>query len=357
LALDYEIVDQKLGARVRIFGRLSVDTYMLLLVATVALAVVLPASGAFAAIVSHVSYGAVALLFFLYGAKLRTSVVIAGMTNWRLQLAVFATTYVAFPLVGFLLATFARTLISPELLTGLVYLTILPSTVQSSIAFTALAEGNVPAAICAASLSNLLGVLLTPLYAMLLLSATGVAVDGNAALLIVIQILVPFFVGQALHRLIGGWIDNHKIVTTVVDRGSILLIVYSAFSAGMAAGIWGRLEPLQLALIVVFDAALLAAAIFGLRLLGRLTGMPRADRVTLLFCGMQKSLASGVPIANVLFAGHAVSLIILPLMLYHQGQLFVSAALAPIFTRAARREGDEAAFAALAADPSAPRQA
>jgi sodium/bile acid cotransporter 7 len=208
--------------------------------------------------------------------------------------------------------------------------------VQSSIAFTAMAGGNVSAAVCAASLSNLLGVVLTPFYAMLLLSATGVVIDAQSVLLIVMQIVVPFGLGQVLHRRIGGWIERRKRLTTFVDRGSILLIVYSAFSAGMVAGVWSRLDPWQLAGVIGFDLVLLVAVIFGLRGLGRLMRLPEPDRLTLLFCGMQKSLATGVPIANVLFAGHAVSIIILPLMLYHQVQLFVSAGLAQHHARLAR---------------------
>lgn len=316
--------------------KLPIDTYMLLLIATVALASIFPVSGSAAKIVSQVSYAAVALLFFLYGAKLKTQAVWEGVSNWRLQVLVFLTTYALFPLLGFALVTALGDVLSDDLLTGILFLSILPSTVQSSIALTGLANGNVPAAICAASLSNMVGVIITPLLAALLLSASDIELDANSAISICIQLLLPFVAGQIMRPLIGGWIERHKGLTLLVDRGSILLIVYSAFSAGVVAGIWGQLDSLTLAILIGADLSLLLIAMLVITFTGRAVRLPDPDRVTFLFCGAQKSLASGVPIANILFAGHATSLIILPLMLYHQFQLFLSVAIAQRKAAAAR---------------------
>jgi sodium/bile acid cotransporter 7 len=318
--------------------KLPIDTYMLLLIATVALATLLPVSGQAAKIVSQVSYFAVALLFFLYGAKLKTQAVVAGITNWRLQLLIVATTYILFPMLGFGLAYVAEPWLEDDLLTGLLFLAILPSTVQSSIALTAMASGNVPAAICAASLSNMLGVVLTPLLAALLLSTDSLELNASSALWICVQLLLPFIAGQLVRPLIGSWIERHRLLTLVVDRGSILLIVYSAFSAGVVAGIWSRLGAEALTVLVAADLALLMIVMLVIRQTGRLAGLSRENAVTFLFCGAQKSLASGVPIANILFVGHATSLIILPLMLYHQFQLFLSVAIAQRMAAAQRRE-------------------
>jgi sodium/bile acid cotransporter 7 len=312
----------------RILSKLPIDTYMLLLIATVALAIVLPASGMAAVVVSKVSYAAVALLFFIYGAKLKTRAIIDGIANWRMQSLILCTTFILFPLVGLAVALLARHLMVEDLFIGLIYVTILPSTVQSSIAFTALAKGNVPGAICAASLSNLLGVVLTPLFAMALLSTTGFVLSVNSVIAIFVQIMLPFVAGQLVRPWIGSWIERNRLLTLVVDRGSILLIVYSAFSAGMVAGVWHQIEPSASLIVIGFDVALLALVVGFILVASRMARLPRPDAISFLFCGVQKSLASGLPMASILFAGQGTSMIVLPLMLYHQIQLFVSAFIA-----------------------------
>jgi len=313
--------------------RLGIDLYMVLLIGTVLLATVLPARGEAAAFVSSASYFAVVLLFFLYGAKLNTSAIVAGMTNWRVQLLVFGFTFVAFPLLGLGLSELVGQWVQPEIAIGLLYLAVLPSTVQSSIAFTSIAGGNVPAAVCAASLSNLLGVFITPALAAILLHTGGQTVDASAVVGIGVQILLPFIVGQLARPLVGRWVHKHKVITSVVDRGSILLIVYSAFSAGMVAGIWQQVDWQTLALMVLASTAMLAIIMTGTVLVGRVSGLAAEDRIVLLFCGSKKSLASGLPMANILFAGQAVSLIVLPLMVFHQLQLFVCALIAQKLAR------------------------
>ena len=314
-----------LSARLK---RIGLDSYLLMLIGTVVLATVLPVSGLGAVIVSQIAFYAVALLFFLYGAKLNTSAVVAGMANWRLQLLVFATTYVAFPIVGIVLAGLLSPWLEPNIVLGFLFLAVLPSTVQSSIAFTSMAQGNVPAAVCAASLSNLVGVLLTPALAALLFRTTGVGVNPNAVVSIAIQILLPFALGQIARPWVGDWIVRHKRVSLFVDRGSILLIVYSAFSAGVVAGIWQRVDPSTLVVMLLADMVLLAVVMVFGWFAGKSMGLPREDRMVMLFCGSTKSLASGIPIANILFVGQPISLIVLPLMLFHQIQLFVCAIIA-----------------------------
>ncbi|KFL31161.1 membrane protein [Devosia riboflavina] len=314
-----------LAQRLKRFG---LDYYLLLLLGTVVLATLWPASGAGADIVDQIAYFAVALLFFLYGAKLNTSAILAGVANWRLQGLVFGFTYVVFPLCGLTLAALLSQWIEEELAIGIVYLSILPSTVQSSIAFTSIARGNVPAAVCAASLSNILGVFLTPALVAILLHASGDGISLSSIVDIGLQILAPFIVGQLLRPLIGSFIGRHAVLTQIVDRGSILIIVYSAFSAGVVAGIWQEVGARSLTIIVLSDVVMLAFVMVGTVWAGRLVGLDRADRITLLFCGSKKSLASGLPMANILFAGQAVSMIILPLMLFHQIQLFVCAIIA-----------------------------
>jgi solute carrier family 10 (sodium/bile acid cotransporter), member 7 len=204
--------------------------------------------------------------------------------------------------------------------------------VQSSVAFTSIARGNVPAALCAATMSNLVGILLTPVLAGLLLSSgLGGGRGGISAHTvgdIVLQLLLPFAAGQALRPWIGGWVERNRGVLGMVDRGSILIVVYTAFSEGMVAGIWHSIDISMLLRLFVVNAALLAAVLTATTLTSRWLGFTRADEITIVFCGSKKSLASGLPMASVLLAGHSVGLLVLPLMLFHQIQLMACAALA-----------------------------
>lgn len=314
------------------------DRYTLALIATVILATLLPCRGSAAGIFDVVTNVAIALLFFLHGAKLSREAVIAGLTNWRLHLLVLACTFVLFPLLGVLTQSLAAGIVGAQLALGILFLCTLPSTVQSSIAFTSIAHGNVPAAVCAASASSLLGIFITPLLVGVLMhtnaGSTGPAPLG-AIRSIVLQLFVPFVVGQILRPWIGGLIDRHKKVIGLVDRGSILLVVYTAFSAAVVAGLWQQVSLRTLLLLLVLCCALLAIALLVTSQLGKRFGFSREDRITILFCGSKKSLASGVPMANVLFAGHAVGAIVLPLMLFHQVQLMVCAVLAQRYARQA----------------------
>ena len=308
--------------------KFGIDAYLIMLLGVVVLACILPARGSFAEFVGQAAYYAVALLFFVYGAKLKSEAVIAGFANWPLQLSILGLTYVVFPLIALALAFAGREFITEELAIGLIYIGILPSTVQSSIAFTALAKGNVAASVCAAAVSNLLGVVLTPLLATLILQAGDGGLNTAAVINIAIQIVLPFGLGQLCRPLIGEWINRHKMISLVVDRGSILLIVYAAFSAGMVAGVWTQVGLSQLAAIMVLVCLMLAIVLALSAWFGRAVGFEDPDSKSMLFCGSTKSLASGVPIANILFAGGQLSLIILPLMLYHQLQLIVCAIIA-----------------------------
>jgi sodium/bile acid cotransporter 7 len=168
---------------------------------------------------------------------------------------------------------------------------------------------------------------LTPLLAGFLLSAHG-GFSVDAALDIAAQLLLPFLAGQLLRPWIGGWIGTHRHVLGFVDRGSILLVVYAAFSDGVSHGIWHQVDAAQLATLLLVDAALLAAVLGLTTLASRALGFSRADEIAIVFCGSKKSLASGLPMAAVLLAGQPVGLIVLPLMLFHQVQLMACAALA-----------------------------
>jgi sodium/bile acid cotransporter 7 len=334
----------------RLLARLRIDPYLLLLLCTVALGAILPARGIGAVVMDKAVFVAVGLLFFLYGARLAPKAVIGGITHWRLQGLVFLSTFVLFPALGLALTALLRPFLAPELSRGLLFLCVLPSTVQSSIAFTSIARGNVPAALCAATVSNLLGMILTPvLVAVLLSSQGGGGFSFDALVGIALQLLLPFAAGQALRPVLGGFLGRHKFLTSIVDRGSILLVVYAAFSAGMVAGIWSQVTLLSLGLLVALDVVLLAAVLTITTCVSRWMGFATVDEIVLVFCGSKKSMAGGIPMANILFPGATVGLIVLPLMLFHQAQLFACAVLARRYGARVEARTDAANAAGLAA--------
>jgi sodium/bile acid cotransporter 7 len=310
-----------------LFRRSPVDPYVMAIVGMVILASVLPVHGTGAVTAGYATNAAIALLFFLHGARLAPSEALKGARHWRLHLVVLASTFVLFPALGLAGQALLPHLLTPDLWTGIVLLCLLPSTVQSSIAFTSIAHGNVPAALCAATASNLLGMVLTPLLAGLLLSAHG-GFSLHGFVDIFVQLLLPFAAGQLARPWIGQWAARNKRLLGLVDRGSILLVVYTAFSEGVTQGIWHQLDLRLLAMLLAVDAVLLALVLGITTVASRVFGFSRADEITIVFCGSKKSLASGLPMATVLLAGSSVGLIVLPLMLFHQIQLMVCAAMA-----------------------------
>ncbi|QIE87958.1 bile acid:sodium symporter [Pseudomonas nitroreducens] len=315
--------------------RLLPDNFTLALIATVTVASLLPCEGTAAVIFGWITNLGIALLFFLHGAKLSRQAIIAGATHWRLHLLIFSCTFILFPLLGLALKPALSPLVTPDLYLGMLYLCALPATVQSAIAFTSLARGNIPAAICSASASSLLGVFVTPLLVQLLIGAHG---DTGMSTLdaigkITLQLLVPFIAGQLLRPWIGAWVERHKPVLRYVDQGSILLVVYTAFSAAVIQGLWHQVPLPALAGLVVACCVLLALALVATNLLGRWLGFSLEDRITIIFCGSKKSLATGVPMASVLFVSSTVGVILLPLMLFHQIQLMVCAVLAQRYSQ------------------------
>lgn len=320
-------------------ARFGIDPYLLALIATVIFAAIFPVTGTAAHAFDYVVFAAIWLLFFLYGAKLSTDAVIAGITHWRLQGLVVLSTFLLFPILGLVITWGTKSWLPNELSVGLMLVCVLPSTVQSSIAFTSIARGNVPAALCAASASNLFGMVLTPLLVALLMTSKGGGFSLHSLESIALQLFLPFVLGQLTRRWVFPFITRHKSLIGYVDRGSILLVVYAAFSEGMAAGIWHQISLGSLALVFALDALLLALVIVITTVGSRRLGFSKADEIVIVFCGSKKSLASGIPMANILLGGQGIGLVILPLMLFHQIQLFVCATLAQRY--AARPEAEE----------------
>ena len=303
-----------------------IDPFVVGLILTVTAASLLPCRGQGAILFGWIADAGIMLLFFLHGAKLSREAILAGIANWKVHLAVLATSFGVFPLLGLAISHIPG--VPATVGTGMLFLTLLPSTVQSSIAFTAIAGGNVAAAVCAASLSNLLGIFVTPALVTLTMHRSGAGVSADAIWSIATQLLLPFVLGHLSRRWTAPFLGRHKSVIGLVDRGAILLVVYTAFSAAVVEGIWHKVSLPDLGLIVALSLALLGFVLALTFAIGRIGGFPREDGIVIQFCGSKKSLVSGVPMAGVLFAPAQVGLVLLPVMIFHQLQLFACAIIA-----------------------------
>ncbi|MDV7087521.1 bile acid:sodium symporter family protein [Rhodococcus opacus] len=323
----------------KFLSRFHLDGFVLGIVAVAILGSVFPMSGTGQTALEWATRIAIGILFLLYGARLSPQEALKGLKHWRLHSVVFAATFVLFPLIGLALRVLVPGVLSEDLYTGILYLCLVPSTVQSSIAFTSIAKGNVAGAIVSASFSNLIGVFVTPALVILLMTTTGDAhVDFSSILDIVLQLLLPFFVGQLIRPFVIDWLQKYSEPTRIVDRGSIFLVVFSAFSASMNEGIWHTVTVWQVIGVVLVCCVVLAVVLAATALAGRKLGFSVPDRIVIVFCGSKKSLATGLPMASVLFVGQPVGLIVLPLMIFHQIQLVLCAALAQKYSRRSREE-------------------
>ncbi|MFI8416719.1 bile acid:sodium symporter family protein [Serratia sp. NPDC078593] len=304
------------------------DRFTLTLLATVLLASLLPARGEFVGWLNNLTIAAIALLFFMHGAKLSRAAILAGSSNWRLHLWVMFSTFIIFPILGVLFKWWSPIHVSPALYNGFIYLCILPATVQSAIAFTSLAGGNVAAAVCSASASSLLGIFISPLLVGLLLNVQGETGSLQQVGAIVLQLLVPFVAGHLSRPLIANWLERHRKLIGKTDQTSILLVVYGAFSEAVTHGIWHQVGVGSLAFIIGVSLLLLAVVLMMNIFMARRLGFNKADEVTIVFCGSKKSLANGIPMANILFPAATVGIMVLPLMVFHQVQLMACAVLA-----------------------------
>jgi sodium/bile acid cotransporter 7 len=287
----------------------------------------IPARGGVAEALDIVRTAAIVVLFFLYGARLATGDVWAGLRNWRLQGSMLAATYVAFPVLGLGVQLLPDALVAPELKTGLLYLSVLPSTVQSSVVFTSVARGNVAGAITGATLSNVVGIVLTPLLvAVLLVRTTGMAAGNVGGILL--QLLLPFALGQLVQRWIGPWLRAHPQLTRVTDRSTLVLVAYTSVSEATVSGAWSHVTWRALGVLLVVCAAMLTVMLALTWRSGGWLGLARDDRVALLMCGSKKSLATGLPMAAVLFDPVLAASVALPVIAFHQLQLATCAVLA-----------------------------
>ncbi|HAT1302349.1 TPA: bile acid:sodium symporter [Corynebacterium striatum] len=306
----------------------KIDPLILLIISAVIVAIIFPARGHFAEVFDSLTNVVIALLFYLYGARLSTQEALNGLKNWRLHLTILAFTFVLYPILGLALRPLTL-FISHDMYLGILYLTLVPSTVQSSVAFTSVAKGNIAGAIVSASASNLVGVIMTPLLVMALMGAgNDISIDSSVFVEISLLLLAPFILGQLTRKWVKDFAASKG--TKIVDRGSITMVVYAAFSKGVVDGIWGSISIWEIVFLVVLSILMVAFMLWLTKILGSKLGFPRADVIAIEFCGSKKSLATGLPMASVIFASGSTSLglLILPLMIYHQVQLMICSWLA-----------------------------
>ncbi|MDF8335132.1 bile acid:sodium symporter family protein [Novosphingobium cyanobacteriorum] len=315
---------------------MKLDPFLLIMLATVALASVLPASGAGAVAVDWVTTLAITLLFFLHGVRLKRETLIAAASDWKIHLLIMAFTFALFPLLGLGMKAAVPGALPPALWIGVMYLCALPSTVQSSIAFTSIARGNVAVAVCAAAFSNLAGVFVTPFLSSALLGTAG-GVSTDQVVKIASQLLLPFVVGHLMRPLLGAWAERNRKLLMFTDRGTVVLAVYASFSAAIVEGLWHKVAPGQLAVLLAL-CLLLLALVLGITMgVARALGYARPEEIAIMFVGSKKSLASGVPMAKIIFPPAVAGAVILPIMIFHQAQLMACASIA---RRYAARDGD-----------------
>jgi len=318
--------------------RVKPDWFLIGMVVAVTLAWACPGPGADGGWLHPelLTKGGVALIFFLHGLALSFAALKAGTLRWPLHVVVQTCTFVLFPVLGLLLLALAGRWISPELRLGFLYLCALPSTVSSSVAMTAAARGNVAAAVFNATLSSLLGVFLTPFWMGALMKADGGAglPLGKVIVDLVCWLVLPLLLGQLLRPLLGSWATRNKTLINKVDRTTILLLVYTSFCDSFKQGIWsghGVVSPLIgfVGSLVIFVLAMTIVSFICTRL-----HFTPEDKIAAVFCGSKKSLASGVPMAKLMFGAHpALSMILLPIMIYHPLQLVICGVLAGRWAR------------------------
>nr|WP_279671373.1 bile acid:sodium symporter family protein [Flexivirga meconopsidis] len=301
------------------------------------LGLLLPAPGSWLPTVMVVAKVAIGFLFFLNGIRISTSDIIAGVNHWRMHLTILVITFVIFPIIGWVMQFLPSIMLRPELHAGVIFMCLVPSTVQASISFTAIAGGNVPAAIIGATLSNLVGVIATPLLTYLLLSPAGdVTINAATARDLVLSLVLPFILGQLVRPRVKAWVDSHESTLRNVGRESIMLVVYAAFSTAQDQHFWKRLDWWEILQMLAMSVTVLLVILPLSRWIAVRLGFDRGDAIAIQFCGSKKALATGLPIATILFSGNALGLVMVPLIIFHQVQLVGCSWLANHYARQLR---------------------
>lgn len=322
---------------------LALDRFTILLIVMVILASIVPVSGQVAEVFGVITTAAIAVLFFLHGAKLSREAVVQGIMHWQLHTLVFAFTFLLFPVLGLIAKPVLLPLLGQELYWGFLFMCFLPSTVQSSIAFTSVARGNVASAVCSASFSNIAGMFITPvLVSLFIFGQSQHDYDPTSSIIqITLLLLVPFILGQLLRPWVYPFLVKFPSLVKGFDQGTILMVVYGAFSGAVVAELWNEVSGTTLLILTVACSVLLTIIMLLALYVPKWLGFKHEDQIAIFFCSSKKTLASGVPMAQILFIGQPLGMIVLPIMIFHQIQLMVCGIIANYWSKQPEIEGKE----------------
>ena len=313
------------------FARIAggIDPLVRLLALAILLASVFPATAEYRPIAQGVSNGAIFVLFFLNGLRLPREEVLRGVRHMRFLAPLALWCFAAMALAGWGLAQAGSALHLPSTVAlGLLFIGCLPSTVQSATAYSSLGGGNVAVSVVAAAFLNILGVFLSaPLFS-LMAGSEAAAFDLAALERVLLILLLPFVIGQVTQGWLGHFVREHRRLATWMDRSSIAIAVYVAFSGAVEQGLWQLVGLSDWAALLLLVCVFLVFGFGGSWLLGGALRLHRPDRISFLFAGGQKSIALGAPLASVLYPPAIAGLLLLPLLTYHMLQLVLSAPLA-----------------------------
>ncbi|MGR5063886.1 bile acid:sodium symporter family protein [Photobacterium sp. DNB22_13_2] len=330
----------------RVISYFKKEWFLTGMLVAVALAALMPSVGQSGGLLhlDQVTAVGIAIIFFLHGIGLSPQAIKAGITNWKLHLFVQSATFIAYPFLWLLFGDVFHAMMPAALAFGFCYLFVLPSTISSSVAMTSAAKGNVPGAIFNASLSSVLGVLITPLLIQWFMGMEGVEMDIiDTVISISSMLLLPMIVGQLLRPVLLKFLEKRKAIINKIDKWVILLIVFNAFSDSVKDGIWSDFAISTLALTLLFTTLILLVVVHSMQWVARKAGFNREDEIAAVFCGTKKTLAAGVPMAKVIFgANPMLGMMLLPIMFYHQIQIFYCAILANRYAKESEQAAEQA---------------
>ncbi|WP_306352982.1 bile acid:sodium symporter family protein [Flavobacterium sp. '19STA2R22 D10 B1'] len=312
--------------------KFKLDKFVLAIIATVCIAYLFPNFGAddsWFPIDTISGYG-ISLIFFFYGLKLSPDKIKSGLKNWKLHILVQSATFIIFPLVVLLFYPLMKNEEQHTMWLAVFFLAALPSTVSSSVVMVSIAKGNIPAAIFNASLSGIIGILLTPLWMKPFLEQQQADFNFEKVYTqLIFQIIIPVILGIILQRFGSKWAQKYNSQLSFFDKAIILLIVYKSFAESFISGIFKTLQWYDMFILLIIVSVLFWVVYGLINWIAKRLGFNREDRITASFCGSKKSLVHGTVMSKVLFTNAAtIGIILLPLMLYHAMQILVISIIA-----------------------------
>ncbi|MGS2761060.1 bile acid:sodium symporter family protein [Sinomicrobium sp. M5D2P9] len=312
--------------------RFKTDPFVLALILSVVTAYFFPGAGIEGSgfPIKTISSIGISLIFFFYGLKLSPDKIKKGLNNWKLHLVVQLSTFVLFPLLVLPFYALMQNTEQHTLWLAVFFLAALPSTVSSSVVMVSMAKGNIPAAIFNASLSGIIGILITPLWITPFLEQANTDIDfGHIYTQLAIEVIIPVILGILLQPLGGKIANRYSKQLSFFDKSIILLIVYKSFAGSFHSGIFSQIQWYDILLLIGIALSLFFAAYGLIYVLSGILGFNREDRITALFCGSKKSLVHGTVMSKVLFSKLSTAgIILLPLMLYHGLQILIISIIA-----------------------------